>query len=447
MHSSAKTIGLALVLTVIAVSPLAHASHKIFSFDVDRFEVDGNSHGAHDGVADVVDEFDDGNIAPGFYSPFGTVVESGGLLTLKNPGFHAPSPFGGIIDFSLVATSQFNVIQGGAGDATATSYWIPTIPALGESYHFTLFVTAAVNGFQQLMGVGVANRAGVLELEQHRTDLNQQTFAYQNAVFDFEPFDAGDVTGMIGLRLVFDDATQLVTGAFSLDGGATWAMPFPSRQLSDMASHGAQLLISADPDADGGGGTTTTTVATSTTTTTTFVPGLCDPTSCRRGVVPFASKLVVKDKANDRGDTIKWKLRRGEATAASDFGDPATDTTYEICMQDGTGATLYVGLLLGGANCDGRPCWKRTGQGGWKFSDPNKLNAGIGTVVLKPGSDGAAQVLVKARGIGISMPTLPIQNLPVSVRLTATNGECWATVFGTGGVGTNIPALLKAVGD
>ena len=57
----------------------ASASHSIFSYSVDRFEVTGNSQGTR------FDEFDDGLVAP-WDTFLGTAVEQGGTVTLKNPG-------------------------------------------------------------------------------------------------------------------------------------------------------------------------------------------------------------------------------------------------------------------------------------------------------------------------------------------------------------------------
>jgi len=438
-----------LVLTGLFFASLcasrAQAFHTIFTFRADRFELDGNTSGPHDGTPDVVNEFDDGALLPEFYNAFGTALESGGYLVLTNPGFHAPSPLGGTIDLSVAASSSTRIF-GGSGDATTTSYWDPTPPPLGQSYHFTFFVTVAVGGFQQIMGIGIANRAGTLEFEQHRADLNQSTFAYQNLVFDFMAISPGDITGQIGLRLDYDDSTQFVTGSVSLDGGATWASPFPARELSDMASDDAQLILSADPEPGSGGGTTTTTVSPSTTTSTTLVPGSCSAIGCRRTTKSLGSKLVIKDKATDKGDSFAWKFRRGDATDLADFGDPAGTTSYTFCLSDGTGAVLMQADVPPGATCNGSSCWKATSKG-LKYTDPDKAQDGLRKIVLRPGVAGASQVLVKGRGENLTLPLLPLQNLPITARLSASNGECWANVFGSAGVGGNIPAQFTAKGD
>lgn len=444
MRLSGTVLGTALLASVL-FGHQAWASHTIFDYRVDRLEIDGNVHGAHDGTPDVVNEFDDGSLAPDFYNPFGTAFETGGFLALTNPGVHVPSPFADVIDLSLAASSG-NVVQGGAGDVTTTSFWAPTLPPPGQSYHVTFFVTYAGSGFQQLMGVGIANREAGLELEQHRTDLNQSTFQYQNTVIDFLPFSADDVTGQIGLRLHLDDASHLVTGSFSLDGGATWTSPFPSRLVSDLATHGAQLLLSADPEpGSGGGGTTTTTVAGTTTTSTTLVPGSCSAAGCRRTTRFDGSKLILKDRGG-KGDSLTWKFRRGETTALADFGDPLGSTDYEFCLSDGTGAVLMQITVPGGQTCDGGPCWKATSKG-FKFADPDRSYGGVRKMLLRPGTTPVPQVLVKGRGETLTLPPLPIQNLPLTARLRASNGECWANVFDQAGVSGNIPAQFKASGD
>ena len=76
-----------LAIVFLCIPGGAFASHHVFSSSVDRFEVDGNAFGPHDGTLDFVDEFDDGTIAPDWTPLYGTNVESGGVVTLKNPGF------------------------------------------------------------------------------------------------------------------------------------------------------------------------------------------------------------------------------------------------------------------------------------------------------------------------------------------------------------------------
>ena len=434
--------GAALLATLLAAMPAA-AHHTIFLFRADRVEIDGNAHGPHDGSPDFIDEFDDGDLAPTFYRAYGTALESGGFAVLTNPGFHFPSPFGGLTDVSIAAS--WERVWGGSGDFTATSYWAPDVPPPGKSFHFTLFPTTTLSGFHQVIGIGIADRDGGLKVEQHRTDVNQSTGAFQNTVVDFLPISPAELTGSIGLRLLFDDSTRIVTTAYSLDGGATLLSPFSSFALRTMATANAQLLLSADPEV-AGSGTTTTTIATGTTTTTTLVDGTCSAIGCIRGFEPMASQLVIKDKATDKGDSLAWKLKRGARSTLEDFGDPTNDTSYTFCLSDGAGTVLMQATIPAAPICAGAPCWNRTAKGP-KFTDPGKTFGGLRKILLREGPDGYAQILVKARGENLDPPMLPLLTTPITARLEASTGACWATVFGGAGIRSNIPAQFKAKGE
>ena len=62
---------------LVLVSP-AGAFHVVFDYKADRFELSG--------AFTLVDEFDDGSVAP--WTTRGTVAEADGLLSLTSPGVH-----------------------------------------------------------------------------------------------------------------------------------------------------------------------------------------------------------------------------------------------------------------------------------------------------------------------------------------------------------------------
>lgn len=441
----------AAILAVVIVAPGAWGHHTVFLFRADRFEIDGNALGAPDGVPDLVDEFDDGTLSPTFSQAYGTVSESGGWLVLTNPGSHYASPVGAPVDVSIAASSVSTWVTGGAGDFTSTSWWDPILPPLGQSYHFTLFPVTTIGGYHQIMGIGIAETDDGLHVEQHRADLNQSTGVYQNTIIDYVAISPGDVTGAIGLRLEFDDGTSTVTTAYSLNGGATWNSPFTSYLLSTMGSGTAQFLLSADPEQGSGpGGTTTTSTSVpgTTTTSTTLVPGACSAVGCRRGVTPGKSRLALTDKGTDTSDALAWKLRKGDATMIAELGDPRSSTSYELCIGDATGTTLLQAVVPPGGDCGGKPCWKMTGRG-FKYKDPAKTHGGIRIIVVAAGDAGKTKVVVKGRGENLEMPDLPLaqSQLPLTVRLQASTGVCWANVFPAGGITRNIDIQLLGSGN
>lgn len=425
------------VLLVLAAAPpeRARASHTIFSFEVDRFEADGNAFGPLDGSPGFVDDFDDGSLAPAWYQAYGTASESGSSLFLTNPGTHYPTPDGGTADVSIAASTSAAWVYDGSGDFVATSWWVPLVPTEGNHYQMSLFTFSGGGGpfYNEAFGVGILNFAihGGLALEQHLTEIDQANGIFQNTMIDFVPIDAGDITGQIGFRVTFDDATNTVTSSVSLDGGATWQSPFPPGHIF-VGRNAAQFLLSSDPETSSG--TTTTTTPGPTTTSTTLPPGACDPTGCRRGTVPFHGRLGIRDKATDRGDSIAWKMKKGEATAFTDFGFPAASTSYDVCLkQDATGATIFQATVPAGGTCGTKPCWKQLGTKGWRYKNPLGAPNGVRLLILKSGEAGRTAVAVRGKGELLSLPSLPL-SLPVTIRVQASTGACWADTFTAAGV-------------
>jgi hypothetical protein len=74
------------LVALLAIAPATARGPETFEYVADRVEIDGNVFGPHDGVPDLVDEFDDGALAPNWAVSSGTASESDGLLRLHSPG-------------------------------------------------------------------------------------------------------------------------------------------------------------------------------------------------------------------------------------------------------------------------------------------------------------------------------------------------------------------------
>jgi hypothetical protein len=418
---------------VVAGVPTASAFHTPFAYRVDRFEADGNTFGPLDGVPGYVDEFGDGTMSPYWYQAYGTATESGGYLVLQNPGVHFPSPDGSALDLSIAGSSSPTWVWDGSGSFTATATWESVLPPVGHHFHFSLYTFNPSGGlFAETFGLAIRRTDVGLDMEQHLTEIDQFSGTFQNTQLLFHPIDEADVTGPLLFRIIFDDATNLATTAFSLDGGATWGSPFPPGQIF-VGRSVAQFLLSADPFSASGATTTTTTPAPSTTTTT-FPP--CSLDGCRRATLPLKGSLAIKNPGGVTKDTILWKLKKGEATALGDLGGPAT--TYQFCLVDGVGTTLYSTETLPLDTCvSGAACWRDTTVG-IKYTDPNGGAEGLRKIVVKSGEDGRAGATVRVQGQpGFTFGFLPFA-LPVTVRLANSDGQCWAESFGTLGLVENI---------
>lgn len=234
-----------IALALLLVARPSAAMHTAFSYRVDRFEIDGNIMGPYDGAADWVEEFNGNAILSSWYVPYGTAVEQGGYLVLRNPGEHFPSPVG-MTDVTIAGTlSDLSMVRG-SGSFSATSVWEPQLPVLGHHYHFSIFTYGAGALFNEIFGVAVTRSATSLQLEQHLTEIDQFAGVYRNTMFDFLDIADGDVTGPIHIRLSFDDTTGFAESAISLDGGSTWLTPFAPAPLFVGRPLG-QFLLSADP--------------------------------------------------------------------------------------------------------------------------------------------------------------------------------------------------------
>jgi len=257
----------ALVLTAVDTLP-ARADHTVFDFRVDRFEVDGNMIGAHDGLPDFVDEFDDLVSPPPWLRLFGTVFQSEGVLHLKSPGSHFQGPDGTLLDLSNVE-STLRFLDGG-GDLTVTAYWEPGVPEEGQHIYLTIIAGTLEHGFEFVsLEFGKRTELGI---QQHETRL----FGGIGGTFEdtrtaLVPIDPADVTGQIVFRLRYDDITKLLTSSFSTDGGITFLSPFEPAPLFESTSFGG-FILGADSEAALPTTTSTVTTSTSTTTVSTTIP-------------------------------------------------------------------------------------------------------------------------------------------------------------------------------
>jgi hypothetical protein len=240
-----------MIAAVFAVSVLVPAPSRAltFSSSCDLFEVDGNAFGSADGVFDYVDEFDNGTLAPGWGILLGTAVESGGTMTVKNPGVTIPLGVGGVLEISTIENEDHE-IGDGEGDFTMISDWGITLPATNSEFHMQLY---SISPIIEAAGLTVNNTSpevaaqppGGIAGYSVSQSVTQGfgdgfTVIQQNAV----PIDAGSVTGHIILRMAFDDATDMLTCSFSLDDGQTF-QSFPPMHIFNGGVSDYEVLLGA----------------------------------------------------------------------------------------------------------------------------------------------------------------------------------------------------------
>jgi cysteine-rich repeat protein len=157
-------------------------------------------------------------------------------------------------------------------------------------------------------------------------------------------------------------------------------------------------------------------------------------TDCRQPTAPGKASLNIKKKASAKSDLLVWKWGSGAATTNGDFGFPAQITGYVLCLYDEIGGvpgrTLARSVPAAGT-CGTRACWKNLPTG-FKYTDAKLTPDGIRQLSLKSGVAGKAGVKLKAKGINLALPDLPLAQDPrVTVQLQSSDGECWEAIYST----------------
>jgi cysteine-rich repeat protein len=180
--------------------------------------------------------------------------------------------------------------------------------------------------------------------------------------------------------------------------------------------------------------------------------GCCSVTPrepCRPSLAPERTKLLVRNRPPDTADLMVWKWMRGTATDASALGDPLNQDQYALCLYDGGGVLVAEAVAPPGGTCGTKPCWKGLGKPpgskGYKYADKDRTPDGLLKVLLKPGADARAKVVVEGRGPNLPDPVLPFA-LPVTAQVQADNGECWGATYFAAGVRKNDSTQFTAKG-
>jgi len=207
------------------VTPLPYA------FSVERFAVNVTA-------GNFADEFNNGTLAPTWVVKEPTAVEANGVVTFSNPGELENISADGLRiagEFSYIQSQYPLLVADGAGNFTATSTWVRSLPALNQFYGMQLAYNVTPS-LDESVYVSVSNlapaAAALLDVPAglaiwFTKEVEQKTsfprFESQGVVIS-----ESAVHGGIALQMTFDDSANLFRGAFSLDGGTTFQRPFTS---------------------------------------------------------------------------------------------------------------------------------------------------------------------------------------------------------------------------
>jgi hypothetical protein len=204
-----------------------HVAATPYSFSVDHIMLLGNLAGF------VEDEFDDGVLAP-WEVDDPTAIESGGVVTLSNPGNIDSYQIGNY--FITEEQSEIRLVdnlgvEDGGGDFIGTSRWLPIVPEPNQLFRMRTYIDYPVSSSEVSIDIGVANidnlfsdifgiQAG-LSIFAH-----EQTEDIGGGSIQLFPIAAEDIRDSILLSMYFDDSHDLFRGSFSIDGGVTILSPF-----------------------------------------------------------------------------------------------------------------------------------------------------------------------------------------------------------------------------
>jgi cysteine-rich repeat protein len=147
----------------------------------------------------------------------------------------------------------------------------------------------------------------------------------------------------------------------------------------------------------------------------------------------FKSDLLIKDKADDAKDLLRWRWKRGQTTFQADYDDPSSTATYTVCVYDETGgvASLATQLIVppGAA-------WTDKSPKGWRYKDKAGTYDGVQRIKLKPSGTVRSKVELKAKGVNLPMP-VPFSgteffDLDTDVTVQLFNSDtlaCWSSTF------------------
>jgi hypothetical protein len=94
-----------------------------------------------------------------------------------------------------------------------------------------------------------------------------------------------------------------------------------------------------------------------------------------------------------------------------------------------SGSTLIMEAdIPAGGTCGGAPCWETTGSDGFKYGSKPAVSGGVEKVLVKSGAADKAKALVKGKGSGLIMPSMPLTQ-PIRVQLLTDGNACAEALY------------------
>lgn len=159
--------------------------------------------------------------------------------------------------------------------------------------------------------------------------------------------------------------------------------------------------------------------------------------SCEYTVTPAASCRAAGQSglgltiSND--GKARWKFGRGASTACEDFGSPDVDTSFDLCIYDGTGGGTYS--LAARFHIPAGPTWELGSNCRWSYRDASGTADGVHSIKLSPSATDKTAVQLSAEGPSSALPT-PVSGTRfmlfdpnLVVQFHSSEGNCWESEF------------------
>jgi len=167
-------------------------------------------------------------------------------------------------------------------------------------------------------------------------------------------------------------------------------------------------------------------------------PFACSPaplSGCREQVVAKRGAFRFRKASTPSSNSLEWRWSEGQSTSSAEFGDMFTETSYALCVYDGSQNTqpLFSAVVPPGGTCgrEAIPCWRELRAGKEapvRYLDRNAAADGIRQIRLKPSDNDRARIGVKGTGAELALPDTPLDP-PVTVQLQTSNGECFTATY------------------
>lgn len=174
--------------------------------------------------------------------------------------------------------------------------------------------------------------------------------------------------------------------------------------------------------------------------------------TCARPAIGQKASVILRNKADDRRDSLTFRWIKGAATQKIDFGNPTlvdtVDDDYQFCIYRNSAPRLALSANVpAGGLCGDRPCWKEA-RTGFSYRNRDRTPDGLSGVGLKEGEAERARIMVRGKGSNLDMPDLTTLDSPVTVQLkNLKSGKCWEAVYSFPPAGGNTPELFKDKAD